>query len=87
MNIEFTGPASIAVDGGVEYRAKIDGADILCHFSYELLEDVDPNEILGNPLEQFQNHQLKLLSIAEKKILDGHMHDGRVQVFTNDLPM
>ena len=87
MNIEFIGPASIAVDGGVEYRAKIDGADILCHFSYELLEDVDPNEILGNPLEQFQNHQLKLLSIAEKKILDGHMHDGRVQVFTNDLPM
>lgn len=87
MNIEFTGPASIAVDGGVEYRAKIDGADIICHFSYELLEDVDPNEILGNPLEQFQNHQLKLLSIAEKKILDGHIHDDRLQVFTNDLPM
>lgn len=56
-----------------------------CHFSYEALKDVDTGAIQGDPLMLFKNHQLKLLSIAEQKIRDGHSLDGQIQIFSNDL--
>ena len=85
MKIEFVGPAQVAEDGGVIYLATLDGKSLDCHFSYEVLEDIDPDSILGDPLEHFAKHQLKLLSIAEQKILNGHAHDGQIQIFSNDL--
>ena len=86
MKIEFVGPAKLTEDGGVSYAATLDGQNLECHFSYEVLEDVDPDSVLGDPLEHFAKHQLKLLSIAEQKILGGHAHTGKIQVFSNDLP-
>ena len=85
MKIEFIGPASIASDGGVHYPAQLDGKPLICHFSYEALDDVEPDGILGEALEHFKNHQLKLLSIAEQKIRGGHAHDGQIQIFSSDL--
>ncbi len=86
MKIEFIGPACLAEDGGVNYPAKIDGSDLLCHFSYEVLEDIDPEAFLGDSLAHFAKHQLALLSIAEQKILSGNAHASKIQVFSNDLP-
>lgn len=85
MKIEFIGPPVLAEDGGIFYAAKLDGQTLLCHFSYEALEDVDSDAIQGNAVTLFEMHQLKLLSIAEKKIQDGHAHDGQIQIFSNDL--
>jgi hypothetical protein len=85
MKIEFVGPASVASDGGVHYLALLDDQKLVCHFSYEALDDVEPDGILGDALEHFKNHQLKLLSIAEQKILGGHAHDGSIQIFSSDL--
>jgi hypothetical protein len=85
MKIEFVGPASIAIDGGVDYSALLDGQALACHFSYEALDDVEPDGILGDALIHFKNHQLKLLSIAEQKIVGGHAHDGKIQIFSSDL--
>ena len=85
MNIEFIGPATVAQDGGVSYPATLDGHPLECHFSYEVLEDCDPDSILGDPLVHFAKHQLKLLSIAEQKIRNGHAHNQKIQIFTNDL--
>jgi hypothetical protein len=85
MKIEFTGPASMADDGGVFYLALLNGQALTCHFSYEALDDVEPDGILGDALIHFKNHQLKLLSIAEQKILNGHAHDGKIQIFSTDL--
>ena len=85
MKIEFIGPASIAIDGGVYYPALLGGQQLSCHFSYEALDDVEPDGIQGDALEHFKNHQLKLLSIAEQKILGGHAHDGSIQIFSSDL--
>lgn len=85
MEIEFIGPASIAPDGGVNFPTLLDGQTLVCHFSYEALDDVEPDGIQGNALEHFKNHQLKLLSIAEQKIRGGHAHDGAIQVFSSDL--
>lgn len=86
MKIDFIGPASLASDGGVIFAAKLDDQTLQCHFSYEVLEDVDTGAIQGDPLVLFGKHQLKLLSIAEQKIRGGYAHDGQVQIFTNDLP-
>jgi hypothetical protein len=85
MKIEFLGPATIASDGGVSFPALLDGKMLMCHFSYEVLDDIEPDEILGDALVHFKNHQLKLLSIAEQKILGGHAHDGQIQIFSSDL--
>ncbi len=85
MKLEFIGPASLAKDGGIQFPAKLDGHDLLCHFSYEALEDVDPDSLLGDPLEHFAKHQLKLLSIAEQKIMAGHSHNSQIHIFSNDL--
>jgi hypothetical protein len=87
MKIEFVGPASMADDGGVFYPALLDGQALACHFSYEALDDVEPDGILGDALIHFKNHQLKLLSIAEQKILNGHAHDGKIQIFSTDLAL
>jgi hypothetical protein len=87
MKIEFIGPATIANDGGVHYPALLDGKALSCHFTYEALDDVEPDGILGDALAHFKNHQLKLLSIAEQKILDGHAHDGQIQIFSSDLAL
>ena len=85
MKIEFVGPASLATDGGVIYIAKLDGKDVQCHFSYEALEDIDPDAVFGDALEHFLKHQLILLSAAEKKLLKGLSHNGQLQVSSNDL--
>lgn len=87
MKIEFIGPATIANDGGVNYPALLNGQKLACHFSYEALDDVEPDGIMGDALEHFNNHQLKLLSIAEQKILSGHVHDGQIQIFSSDLSL
>jgi len=85
MKIEFIGPATISIDGGVQYPALLNGQIITCHFTYEALDDVEPDGIMGDALTHFKNHQLKLLSIAEQKMLSGHAHDGQIQIFTLDL--
>jgi hypothetical protein len=87
MKIEFIGPASIASDGGVHYPAQLDGKPLICHFSYEALDDVEPDGILGDALAHFKNHQLKLLSIAEHKMRGGHAHDDQIQIFSTDLSL
>ncbi len=85
MNIKFIGPALLATDGGVDFAAKLNHTDLVCHFSYEALEDIDTDSFMGDAIDHFSKHKLKLLSIAEQKILNGHAHDGKIQIFSNDL--
>lgn len=80
MDIKFIGPATIADDGGVIYPALLNNQRLECHFSYEALDDVEQEGILGDALVHFKNHQLKLLSIAEQKI-----RGGQIQIFSSDL--
>jgi hypothetical protein len=85
MNLEFIGPAHVLENGDVVYPAMLDGKSLQCTFSFEALQDLDPENIEDDSLKLFANHQLKLLSIAEKKILGGHMVDGVVHLFSHDL--
>jgi len=85
MKIEFIGPASLAADGGVIYLAIVDGKNVECHFSYEALEDIDPDTVFGDALEHFSHHQLLLLSAAEKKLIKGIAHNGKLLVNSSDL--
>lgn len=85
MNLEFIGPASVLENGDVIYPAKYKGKSLHCTFSYEALQDLDTESVEDDSLKLFNNHQLKLLSIAEKKILGGHIVDGAVHLFSHDL--
>ena len=85
MKLEFVGPASVLETGDVSYPAMLDGKPLKCTFSYEALQDLDPEGAETNVLELFKAHQLKLLSIAEQKILNGHAIDGAVHLFSHDL--
>lgn len=85
MKIQFIGPASRAQDDGVLFPAQVDGRPILCHFSFEALEDIDPDSLQEDPIQQFEAHKLKLLSIAEAKLLKGLSIGDRLSIFTSDL--
>lgn len=85
MNLEFIGPAQALENGDIVYPALFKGKPLQCTFSYEALQDLDPDSVEGDSLKLFSNHQLKLLSIAERKILDGHIVDGAVHLFSHDL--
>lgn len=85
MKIEFPGPAIPAEDGGISYRAKVDGVTVSCHFTMEALQDVDPRLSNASAAEQFEASKGKLLDIAAKKIQDGSVLRGPVQISTFDL--
>jgi hypothetical protein len=85
MKIEFIGPAARAEDEGVLFPARVDGQMILCHFSFEALEDIEPDSLQEDPIQQFEAHKLKLLSIAEAKLLKGLSIGGRLSIYTSDL--
>lgn len=85
MKLEFVGPAAVLENGDVSYPAMLEGKPLKCNFSYEALQDLDPDGVETNALQLFKTHQLKLLSIAEKKILNGHTVDGAVHLFSHDL--
>lgn len=85
MNIEFPGPAVPAEDGGISYRAIVDGEIVACKFSWETLQDVDPSLTQSPAIEQFEASISLLLAIAEKKIEEGKIENGIVQIFTKDL--
>lgn len=85
MKLEFIGPASLRENGDVLYPAMLDGKPLTCSFSYEALQDLDADGANDDALELFKTHQLKLLSIAEEKILAGHAVAGAVHLFSHDL--
>jgi hypothetical protein len=85
MNIQFVGPALKAEDGGIFYLTHVDGKKINCHFTYEAIEDIESDSLQTDPVQQFEAHKLKLLSIAEDKITKGHISNGVVSIFTHDI--
>jgi peroxiredoxin family protein len=87
MNIQFIGPALKADDGGILYLTHVNGKEINCHFTYEAIEDIESDSLQADPVQQFEAHKLKLLSIAEDKISKGHISNGVVSIFTHDIPL
>ena len=85
MRIQFIGPAQKADDDGVLYLAHVDGKEVNCHFTYEAIEDIESDSLQKDALEQFEAHKLKLLSIAEAKILRGLGGSGVVSIYTSDV--
>lgn len=85
MKLEFIGPVAILENGDISCPAILDGKALKCSFSYEALQDLDPDGVETNAMQLFKTHQLKLLSIAEQKILNGYAIDGAVHLFSHDL--
>ena len=85
MNIEFPGPAVPANDGGISFKAVVDGKTVACKFSMEVLQDVEPSLSMSSQETQFESSKQKLLQIAERKIREGKVINGVVNIFTADL--
>ncbi|WP_043359206.1 DUF1488 family protein [Methyloversatilis universalis] len=85
MNVQFPGPAVPMQDGGISYRATVDGVTVACQFTWEALQDVNPEFTLDQPINQFNFSAERLLAIAEKKIRNGGIVNGVVLVNTGDL--
>lgn len=85
MNVQFPGPAVPMQDGGISYRATVDGVTVACQFTWEALQDVNPEFTLDQPINQFNFSAERLLAIAEKKIRNGGIVNEVVLVNTGDL--
>lgn len=85
MNIQFPGPAIPMQDGGVSFRAFVDGVTVACWFTWEALQDVDPGLTQETPLNQFLASQDRLLDIAKEKILQGQVTNGVVHISKDDV--
>lgn len=85
MNIQFPGPAVPMQDGGISYRATVDGSTVACQFNWEALQDVNPAHTEEQPMNQFHFSQGELLAIAEAKIRAGNVVNGIIHVRESDL--
>ena len=62
--IEFIGPAALANDGDVVFRARGEGTVGSCRFTQECLEDVDPKCVTNSPLERFEKNRTALFDLS-----------------------
>lgn len=85
MIIQFPGPAVPAPDGGISYRALVDGESVACMFSMEALQDVNPELSNLDSHSQFEASKPYLLQIAERKILSNGVENGVVRIFSADV--
>lgn len=85
MSIEFLKFIVPAGDGGLAVRLLIDNKTVTCRISQECLEDIHPIHAQSSPLEQLEVNKARLLTIAERKIKAGHIHDGVLRIYTSDL--
>jgi hypothetical protein len=85
MNIEFIGTARPDQNGGMGIRVKIDDRIVICHFTQEALQDVNPATRMLSPIEQYEANETKLKVVAEQLIRGGKIQNGQVFVGTNDV--
>jgi hypothetical protein len=85
MNIEFLDPPVSDQNGGVVVRADVGGQIVICHFTQEALQDVNPHMKTLSPIEQYGTSELKLKTVAERLIREGKVQNGQVFVGTNDV--
>ena len=85
MNIQFPGPAVPTQEGGISYRAIVDGVTVACQFTWEALQDVNPAHTQEQPMNQFLFSQGQLLAIAEAKIRAGNVTNGIIHVRASDV--
>jgi len=85
MNIEFINPARSGQNGEMGIRVRVDDQIIICHFTQEALQDVNPAMRMLSPIEQYAANEAKLKAVAEQLIRDGKIQNGQVFVGTNDV--
>jgi hypothetical protein len=72
-------------DGGISYRALVGDTTVACWFTWEALQDVNPEFSQETPMNQFLASQDQLLAIARDKILKGHTAGTVVHIGKNDV--
>jgi len=71
MNIEFPGQTNPAPDGGVYFRALVDGKSMGCHVTLEALEDHFGTSTQRSPVEAFDLGRDRIYEAAIRLIQAG----------------
>ncbi len=84
-DIELTGPATAAEEGGISYFVKVDGVPVAVRVTANALRQAEPTRSQDAPVDQFNASIGTFLSIAEAKIRAGQIEEGVVWVRVRDL--
>lgn len=73
MQIKFSGKCGINNDTlfGVNFEAIVDGEKFVCKISAEALDDIEPSNVVGDPMQKFHRNREEFKAIAKRKILAG----------------
>lgn len=85
MNIEFTGAYANNENFGINFQAKVDDQPISCVVSLEALQDINPGSTMDKPEQQYFDNKYQLEAIAEEKIHNGEVVDGKVFINQTDV--
>lgn len=85
MNIKFTGKYAQNEDFGINFQAKVDELSIVCVVSTEALQDINPNGIMDEAMEQYKGNKYQLETIAHQKIKNGQVENGKVFITESDI--
>jgi len=86
MSITFPdGHATNAETFGINFPIDNDGERIICLVTTDALQDVNPSNAMDNTENQFNDNIGRFQSIAEEKILNGEIVDGRIVIEGRDV--
>ena len=88
MNIQFPNEHSVDQDTfDISFPADVDGNQIRCSVTREALQDQDinPSRATDSAETQFKTNRYQLQQIAEGKIREGEVQNGKVAITSADV--
>jgi len=87
MTVEFIEPAIYdPIKEAVVIKASVNGSEVKCYFTANLIVDTNPDTWSGDYLQQFLSYQSYFEQLARSAIEDGRIHNGSVRITSKDLP-
>lgn len=85
-DIQFSGQWAIDPDTfGVIFAATVNGEQVRCRVTTDALQDIDPENRMASPEDQFLQNQHELKTIAEGLIRDGRVNNGILTITSEDV--
>ncbi len=86
MDIEFPDKYAIDSEGyGIVFPVIVDNNQLTCVVKTEALQDIDPNNRMDTPENQFNLNKFSFQEIAEEKIKNGDVDNNKIIIDTKDV--
>ena len=70
---------------GITFEAIVDGNRVLCQINTEALQDIDPSNVMNEPMEQFKANEYLFREIAEALILGDKVQNGQIFISSSNI--